>query len=301
MGLLTAADVVLETARICEFIASSVAPAGRACVAVSGGLDSDVVARLTARAAGAGHLKLFVALQDDIDPAHLSNARELARELRVPLVEVDLRGLPADFMRRLAQADPSEGFRPDGLIDPARAKCSLRTPVLSTYQDRGYVIVGTSNRTEIDTGFFLPFGDALCHIAPIAHLYKSEVRLLARHVGSARAVLEQPPSAGFWLGETDIEDLSFWLFNGGPVGREREFSGAEVEQVQAIASRLTIDAIDQVLYGMRGGADDADLAGRTPLPRELIARFRTLVARAAERKRPARSFALPRLEGAGNE
>jgi len=296
MGLLGTADIAGETARMCEFIVAALGPERRACVATSGGLDSDVVARLVARAGGSVRLKLVTALQDDMDPAHLENARDLARGLGVPLVEVDLRGFPADFVRRLSEADSSERFRPDGLIDPARAKCSLRTPVLSTYQDRGYLIVGTSNRTEIDTGFFLPFGDALCHIAPIAHLYKSEVRLVGRHIGTSTTVLAQPPSAGFWVGQTDIEDLSFWLINGGPIGREREFTEQEAEEVRSMSSCLTLEAIDRVLYGIRTGVGDAELTREAALPPELVAKFRTLIARAAQLKRPASATALSRAE-----
>ncbi|HYY09807.1 MAG TPA: NAD(+) synthase, partial [Kineosporiaceae bacterium] len=227
--MLTAATAPEEVDRLVAFIAGKVDPEP-ALVLASGGLDSDVIARLTARAVGPERLRLVTILQDDMNPTHLDNARELASDLGVGLVELDLRGIGLDVVYRLAAGDPEQRFDPKGLLDPARMKCSLRTVVVSSYQDRGYVVLGTSNRTEAELGFFLPFGDGVWHVGPIAHLYKTEVRLIAEQVGTRPHVLEQPPSAGFWHDQTDREDLGFWLVNRGPIQSERDFSDAEVAE-----------------------------------------------------------------------
>jgi NAD+ synthase len=195
-----------------------------AVIGISGGLDSDVVARIIHRITGHERLKLFLVIQQNMEKKHVENARNLAIDLNVELKEIDISDLPEIFISRLSQADSEENFLPKGLIDPSRAKCSLRTPIFSTYQDRGYIVIGTSNRTEIETGFFLPFGDGIAHIKPIAHLYKSQVIQLASHMGTKQEVIDQPASAGFWEGETDLEDLAYWLYNKGPIKQERNFS-----------------------------------------------------------------------------
>jgi len=192
-------------------------------------------------------------------------------------------------------ADPDEGFQPGGLLDPARAKCSLRTPIFSTYQDRGYCVMGTSNRTEIETGFFLPLGDAVWHFGPIAHLYKSQVMAVARVVGTSDAVLSQPPSAGFWSGQEDLEDLSYWLLNAGPIGREREFTDEDVAQVEQIRTELTIERVDRALLALVRGLGDVQVAAASDLPLSLVERLRALTLNAARLKRRALGTRLPNL------
>jgi NAD+ synthase len=149
--------------------------------------------------------------------------------------------------------------------------------VLSTYQDRGYVVLGTSNLTESQLGFFLPFGDGIWHVGPIAHLYKSEVRLVAAALGTAAAVLEQPPSAGFWREQTDQEDLGFWLLNRGPIQRERNFSDAEVEQAAEFSGRLDESAVDRLLLALRDGGDVA----ATGVPGDIAAGITDIVKRSS--------------------
>jgi len=265
-----------EVTRICEFIESQLHPDNKAVIAVSGGLDSDVVARLTVKAIGSNRVKLFTVIQEDMDPQHMNNAQVLASDLGIHLVEIDLKRFPLQFIDAISKADVDEKFRPDGLLDPSRAKCAIRTVVFSTYQDRGYIIVGTSNRTEFETGFFLPLGDGIAHIKPIIHLYKTQVQNIARILGSHKNVIAQPASAGFWLGQEDLEDTSYWLFNEGPIGAEIEFDDNAEEKVQEIRSFLSTEALDLGLYGLSQGKEDNEIADDSGLPEWIISKLRKL-------------------------
>jgi len=259
MGMLQPSDVDDEVARLLALLRNEIA-GDPAFLLVSGGLDSDVAARLTVRAVGAERVKLATVLQDDMNCAHLEQARALGRELGTGLIELDLRGVNLAVLYRLALADPAESYNPLGLLDPARMKCSLRTVVMSSYQDRGYVVVGTSNLTEAQLGFFLPFGDGIWHVGPLAHLYKTEVRLIAAAMGTTDAVQLQPPSAGFWSDQTDREDMGFWLVNEGPIQRERDFDAEEVAQAAEYSSRLNETDLDALLLTIREDRDAADSA-----------------------------------------
>jgi len=278
--LLSESDVSTEVDCIVGALRTWLSGNDRAVIALSGGLDSDVTARLVVRAIGRERVKVFTVIQDDMDPRHLANARKLAVDLDAPLAEVDLTGFPERFMTAMSDADPRENFLPTGLLDPARAKCSLRTVALSTYQDRGYVVVGTSNRTELETGFFLPLGDGIWHIGPIVHLYKSEIFRLAPVLGTRKEVIEQPPSAGFWQGQEDLEDLSYWLLNAGPIGKEREFTDDDDEAVRKIRESLTAERVDKALlaFSLGGNAQQASLS--SGLPQSIAARLEELVQRA---------------------
>lgn len=294
--LLTAGAAEAELDRAVELLRTTIGD-GEACVLVSGGLDSDVTARLTSMAVGPSALKLVTVLQDEMSRSHRAHAGSLAKDLDAPLVELDFRGLQLDVVYRLAVADEKEGFDPMGLLDPSRMKCSLRTVVASAYQDRGYTIVGTSNRTESELGFYLPFGDGLWHVGPLAHLYKTEVRLLAAITGTTAKVLSQPPSAGFWRGQTDKEDLGYWLVNEGPIHRERAFSAAESRRAAALADRLDERDIDVVLLAMASYEDPLGTEAGQRLGPEVVAGIRSIVETSAQTKNQPLGVMLSRSPG----
>ncbi len=274
-----------EIDKICSFLAQQLPNGEKVVVGVSGGVDSDVVARLAVRALGAQRVKLFVVLQEGMDPRHLENARLLAGDLFIQLVEIDLIALPTLFIQTLKNADPAESFRPDGLIDPSRAKCSVRTVVFSTYLDRGYLVLGCSNRTELETGFFLPLGDGLGHLKPIVHLYKTQVYQLAEALGTRRQVIDQPASSGFWIGAEDLEDLAFWLFNEAPIAEQIDFSKKDVSDALEIRSYLTTEKVDLGLLGLDKGLDDEMIATESQLPISIVGRLRKLTTAALKLKR----------------
>jgi NAD+ synthase len=269
-------QVRAERARIVSFLRAKLGGEPAVC-AVSGGLDSDVTTRLVVEAIGPSRSKVFIVRQDDFDPRFLEHAQQLAADLKVELTTIDLRGFPRRIVEALHVADESMSFRPDGLLDVGRAKCSLRTVVLSTYQDRGFRVIGNSNRTEWLTGFFLPFGDGLAHLQPIIHLYKSQVAQLAELVGTARAVIDQPGSSGFWLGAEDLLDLSFWLQAGGPIRRERSYSEEELAEVRSVRELLDRQVLDALIDALREGQDEKRVSAASGLPRALVGRVRSLL------------------------
>ena len=76
--------------------------------------------------------------------------------------------------------------------------------------------IGTSNKTEILLGYSTIYGDAACAINPLGDLYKTQVRQLARAVGVPEPILDKPPSADLWEGQTDEGELGFTYCRGGP-------------------------------------------------------------------------------------
>jgi NAD+ synthase len=212
-----------------------------------------------------------------MEQSHLRNARLLSAALSVPLAELDFQPFPRQLLTILQASDPQAGYDVGSALDIGKAKNSMRTWVHSMYAERGDLIVGTSNRTEVETGFYLPFGDGLSHIMPIAHLYKTQVRCLATRLGTRPEVLDQPPSAGYWPGESDLEDLAFWLFNGAPVLGELHLISTALAIVSKIRAELSFEAIDRGLYSISHGADAATVARISALDLETAERLVRLV------------------------
>ena len=89
-----------------------------------------------------------------------------------------------------------------------------------------YAVIGTPNRLEYDQGFFVKGGDGLADIKPIAHLYKTQVYQLARHMELPEAVCSARPTTDTYsLAQTQDEfyfglpyekmDVALWCHNHG--------------------------------------------------------------------------------------
>lgn len=277
-------EIRLELPRIVRFIQEYVAPEEKVVIPVSGGLDSDVSARLCALALGKERIKLFIVRQPHMEEKFLNNAENLARDLGVGLCVVEMDGMNRQLILALQKADPGTGFDADSLLDPARANCSLRTALFSAYQDKGYLVVGNSNRSEIELGFFMPFGDNLGHFKPLAHLYKSEVVKLAALVGSRAEVIAQSPSAGFWEGENDLEDIAYWLYHGGPIPASKTFTAEDDAAVEALKRQISQEKLDSSLCLFHDGHPCAEIADKTGLPRPVVEALDRMVKRSAQIK-----------------
>lgn len=71
------------------------------------------------------------------------------------------------------------------------------------------MVCGTENKTENLLGYFTRFGDAASDIEPISHLYKTQVRQLAKYLKIPQEIIDQSPTAGLWDGQTDEDDFGF--------------------------------------------------------------------------------------------
>ncbi|MEK7633885.1 MAG: NAD(+) synthase [Patescibacteria group bacterium] len=71
------------------------------------------------------------------------------------------------------------------------------------------LVCGTENRSEKLLGYFTRFGDAASDIEPISHLYKTQIYQLAKYLRVPKEIINQPPSAGLWDGQTDEGEFGF--------------------------------------------------------------------------------------------
>ena len=186
-----------------DFLKEEVGSAGmlRALLGVSGGIDSAVAAALSARAFGPENV-LGVLL-----PYRLSDPRS---EAHAKLVITRL-GLASRRVDISAMADGYLG--PEQIADSRRrgnvlARCRMIALYDLSVEWRGLVI-GTSNKSEILLGYSTQWGDAAHALNPLGDLYKHQVYQLARYLELPPELIEKPPSADLFEGQTDEAELGF--------------------------------------------------------------------------------------------
>ena len=111
------------------------------------------------------------------------------------------------------------------IVAATNMKQRTRRMLEYTHADRlNYAVVGTPNRLEYDQGFFVKQGDGIADFKPIAHLYKTQVYALARHMGLPEEICKRPPTTDTYsIPQTQEEfyfclpydrmDLMLWAYN----------------------------------------------------------------------------------------
>ena len=185
------------------FIRSEVTRVGysRAVIGLSGGIDSALSCVLAVEALGAENV-LAVRLpytsssRDSLDHADL-----LIEQLQIPSKTIEI----TDMVDPLFALDPEISKLRKGNI-MARERMIVLYDQSEVFKG---LVIGTSNKTEILLGYSTQFGDAASAINPLGDLYKTQIRQLSRAVSVPAPLIDKPPSADLWLGQTDEGELGF--------------------------------------------------------------------------------------------
>lgn len=81
------------------------------------------------------------------------------------------------------------------IVAATNFKQRVRKTLEYFHADRlNYAVTGTPNRLEYDQGFFVKNGDGAADLKPIAHLYKTQVYAMARHLGLPEEICGAVPT-----------------------------------------------------------------------------------------------------------
>ncbi len=221
-------------------------------VGLSGGVDSATVTKLCVDALGPEKV-LNVFMPSRVTPAEdYKTTSELSSmwgtEYRVVDVQPAVDALAAVLLS--GRETPLE-----------RGNISARCRMIVLYnlaKKRDYIVMGTSNQSELMMGYFTKFGDGACDVTPLANMYKTEVRQIARIIGVPEPIIAKPPSAGLWEGQTDESEMG-----------------------------ITYENLDGILYDMEQDRTDPQIATDTGLPLSEIERIRKQVVSMEHKRLPA--------------
>lgn len=108
-----------------------------------------------------------------------------------------------------------------------------------------YLVLGTTNKTEMVLGQFVKYGDGGVDLEPLADCYKTQIYALAKHLGVNDAIIQRPPSPDTWSHYTSDQDF-YW--------------------------RMPMQIIDQLLYAQEHNLPVDVIEKNTGLPEETILR-----------------------------
>lgn len=190
-----------EVVRIEHFIEEKLQEAGAECavVGLSGGIDSSVCTLLARRASGN---KKFVSVfmpEETTPERDRGDVKNLEKKFGFEVNRLNIDDIVNQFKEMFSDVDE---------LSLANVKARVRMTVLyAVANERNGLVVGTGNLSEWLLGYFTKHGDGAADIEPIIHLYKTELRVLARELKIPPSIVEKPPSAGLWEGQTDEEEL----------------------------------------------------------------------------------------------
>jgi NAD+ synthase len=170
-----------------------------AVLGLSGGIDSALACYLVAQAIGAHNVHAVRM------PYRTSSADSLDHAQLV----IDALGIHSETVEISDMVDPLIARTPD--ITPLRKGNLMARARMIVLYDRSAayrgLVIGTSNKTELLLGYGTLFGDMASALNPIGDLYKTQVRELSQAIGLPQPIVDKPPSADLWIGQTDEEEM----------------------------------------------------------------------------------------------
>ena len=170
---------------------------------MSGGLDSSVLAILCHNAFP--NSTLGVMMPCYTLPEDEEHARMVADRFSIPTKVVVLDAV----FDTLIEVLPGDKVDP-GISRLAEGNLKARLRMLTLYYLANrlkYVVAGSGNRSEITIGYFTKYGDGGADILPLGNVVKGQVRELASFLGVPQEIIDKPPSARLWPGQTDESEL----------------------------------------------------------------------------------------------
>ncbi len=198
-------DILAE--KLSSWIANKVKEAGcrGAVFGMSGGIDSSAVAVLSKRAVKDNVLGVLMPCYSI--PRDEEHALAVAKKFNIHTQKVVL-DTAFDTLTSLLPDNPVDEAA--GRVAMANLKARLRMVTLYHFANQlRCLVVGSGNRSELAVGYFTKHGDSGVDILPLGNLVKAQVRDLADYLGVPREIIDKPPSAGLWEGQTDEEEFGF--------------------------------------------------------------------------------------------
>jgi len=193
------------TPKIHQFILETVENTGLngVVVNISGGIDSAVTVHLAVQALGPERVTAITIPERDVTPrSDITDVMLHCKQLNLTCNTVDI--TPILHVMR----DIMPGYDVTDRITCGNIRSRLRMIIAYHHANmEGKLVMGTSNKTELLTGFFTKHGDGGVDFMPLGDLWKYNIKQLAKYLEIPENIIKKAPSPGFFEGHTDEDEL----------------------------------------------------------------------------------------------
>lgn len=221
---------------------------------LSGGVDSAVAAVIAAEAIGKEKVHcLIMPYDDEIDKDTVEDALELVKAFELDHQIISIKEIVDSVMMNFQDTMDAPSNR---IMAMGNVKARMRMVMLYLLANQNnYLVLGTSNKSEIMVGYFTKYGDGGNDANPLGDMYKTVVYKFAEVLGIPGRILSKPPSAGLFKGQSDEEDLG-----------------------------MSYNELDRILHGIELGLGLEDIASTSGSSVEDAIRIQMMVLRSAHKR-----------------
>ena len=181
----------------------------KAIIGSSGGIDSAVTIVLACQALGKQNVRA-VMMPSQYSTGHsVSDAEQLSKNIGNPYDIIPIKDIYDSFLKTLETVFNNTPF---GIAEENIQSRTRGNLLMSIANKFGYILLNTSNKSELATGYGTLYGDMAGGLGVLGDVYKMQVYALAEYLNKEKEVIPQniitkPPSAELRPGQKDTDSL----------------------------------------------------------------------------------------------
>ncbi len=165
---------------------------------LSGGIDSAVLAYLCKRKLKEKTLAIIMPDTAITPKIETEDAMKMIALTGIEYKLIDIKPIVNEYTMYLEPNEKSRG----------NLRARVRTNILYYYANiKDYLVLGSSDKSEYQIGYFTKFGDGAADLTPIISLYKLQVREIAKYLGVSENIILKKSSPHLWKEHEAEEEL----------------------------------------------------------------------------------------------
>src|SRR5665213_830513 len=181
----------------------------KAVIGSGGGIDSAVTIALAGAALGKENVRAILMPSEFSSSHSISDAEQLSKNLDSPYDIIPIKSIYEGFLKELK---PFFKSLPFGVAEENIQSRTRGNLLMSIANKFGYILLNTSNKSELATGYGTLYGDMAGGIGVLGDCYKLQVYELAKYINRSEDIIpeniiQKAPSAELRPGQKDIDSL----------------------------------------------------------------------------------------------
>jgi NAD+ synthase len=173
-------------------------------VGLSGGIDSSVVTYIASQSVSRDKILGLIMPSETTATEDVQDALSVAEVLGIKkkIIPID------NIIEKISTLSVDSISDKQYQLAQANLKARARMMILYYHANAmNRLVLGTGNKSELLVGYFTKYGDGGVDILPLGDLYKTDVQKIGIHLSIPLNILNKPPTAGLWQGQTDEDEL----------------------------------------------------------------------------------------------